>query len=614
MVFDWFNRSAAPQNPEEPQPEQSPQPPAAEEASAAVAPEVGKPEPNLEPSPSAPTAPAQPASAQVPASAAGAVDQDALDWARQAYARLKAQQEADKEAAAGAPAPSAPAPSAQSASPPPSAEAPAFAASVAVSPAAPAPQVSAADAPATTVRDPEQPVQIPRQSAEVAQPPAQGSTQEQAVREQSAAEPPAPQVFKAVIAPETPVPAPNAPAKPGPPAAPAAGLSLLEQAAAQRAQRQQELLERAIDVPAAAPAPAAPTAATSAAPVAAPSDEAAPQLGAFDEDFTWSAEVLAAQGRQLNDISLEEIDWLGRLRRGMEKTRRGFVTQLLDSLGDDPLTPEVLDDLESLLLRADVGVQATDQVLEALRKRLNEEVVEPAEGIRFLKEQLKALLDAPIQASGAPLLAPERERLNVWLMVGVNGVGKTTTLGKLANLAVRSGYSCLIAAADTFRAAAVQQVAVWGERSGVTVVSNPSANADPAAVVFDAIGAAQAKGTDLVLVDTAGRLQTKHNLMEELSKVRRIVDKLAPDAVVQSLLVLDASQGQNGLKQAMAFAQAAGLTGVVITKLDGSSRGGVALAVASEAGLPIRFIGAGEGIRDLRPFNSFEFVEALLAK
>ncbi len=474
--------------------------------------------------------------------------------------------------------------------------------------------MSAVEPPATTVQASDQSVQNSGQSAEAAQPPASESALEQAARDQSAAEPPAPQVFKAVIAPETPAQAPAAPPEPQPPTAPTAGLSLLEQAAAQRAQRQQELLDRAIDVPAAAPAPAAPTAATSAAPVAAPADEAAPQLGAFDEDFTWSAEVLAAQGRQLNDISLEEIDWLGRLRRGMEKTRRGFVTQLLDSLGDDPLTPEVLDDLESLLLRADVGVQATDQVLDALRKRLNEEVVEPAEGIRFLKEQLKALLDAPIQASGAPLLAPERGRLNVWLMVGVNGVGKTTTLGKLANLAVRSGYSCLIAAADTFRAAAVQQVAVWGERSGVTVVSNPSANADPAAVVFDAIGAAQAKGTDLVLVDTAGRLQTKHNLMEELSKVRRIVDKLAPDAVVQSLLVLDASQGQNGLKQAMAFAQAAGLTGVVITKLDGSSRGGVALAVASEAGLPIRFIGAGEGIRDLRPFNSFEFVEALLAK
>ena len=534
-----------------------------------------------------PDAPAAPASASSPA--VSAVDQDALDWARQAYARLKAQQEAEKQAAAGSPAPT-PTPPAQPASALQSPESPASAPLVDVSPTSPAPQVIGVDAPATTVQDSDQSVQTSGQSAEAAQ--------------QPGPEPSAPQFFKAVVAPETPIQAP---------AAPAAGLSLLEQAAAQRAQRQQELLERAIDGPVEAPAPASPTVVPSAAPFAAPADEAAPQLGAFDDDFTWSAEVLAAQGRELNDISLEEIDWLGRLRRGMEKTRRGFVTQLLDNLGDDPLTPEVLDDLESLLLRADVGVQATDQVLEALRKRLNEEVVEPAEGIRFLKEQLKALLDAPIQASGAPLLAPERGRLNVWLMVGVNGVGKTTTLGKLANLAVRSGYSCLIAAADTFRAAAVQQVAVWGERSGVTVVSNPSANADPAAVVFDAIGAAQAKGTDLVLVDTAGRLQTKHNLMEELSKVRRIVDKLAPDAVVQSLLVLDASQGQNGLKQAMAFAKAAGLTGVVITKLDGSSRGGVALAVASEAGLPIRFIGAGEGIRDLRPFNSFEFIEALLA-
>ncbi|CAI8169213.1 MAG: Signal recognition particle receptor FtsY [Prochlorococcus marinus str. MIT 9215] len=338
-----------------------------------------------------------------------------------------------------------------------------------------------------------------------------------------------------------------------------------------------------------------------------------PTLGEFDETFTWSAEVLAAQGQKAGDISLEEIDWLGRLRRGLEKTRQGFVTGLLENLGDDPLTPEVLDDLETLLLRADAGVKATDQVLDALRQRLNEEVVDPAEGLRFLKQQLCDLLEAPIQASGVDLLAPEKGCLNVWLLVGVNGVGKTTTLGKLASLAVRSGYSALIAAADTFRAAAVQQVQVWGERSGVSVVANPTANADPAAVVFDAIGAARSKAVDLVLVDTAGRLQTKHNLMEELQKVRRIIDRLAPEAKVESLLVLDASQGQNGLRQAMAFAEAAGLTGVVITKLDGTSRGGVALAVASEASLPIRFIGAGEGIRDLRPFNSFEFVEALLA-
>ena len=304
---------------------------------------------------------------------------------------------------------------------------------------------------------------------------------------------------------------------------------------------------------------------------------------------------------------------MGRLRRGMEQPRQGFVSGLLDNLGDDPLTPEVLDDLETLLLRADAGVQATDQVLDALRQRMNEEVVEPTEGIRFLKEQLRGLLDVPIKASGVSLLAPERDRLNIWLMVGVNGVGKTTTLGKLANLAVRSGYSALIAAADTFRAAAVQQVQVWGDRSDVPVVSNPSSNADPAAVVFDAIGAARSRGSDLLLVDTAGRLQTKHNLMEELEKVRKIIDRLAPEAKVESLLVLDASQGQNGLRQAMAFAKAAGLTGVVITKLDGTARGGVALAVASEAELPIRFIGAGEGIRDLRPFNSYEFIEALLA-
>jgi fused signal recognition particle receptor len=499
MVFDWFKRGATPP-PAAPAPADPPAAPAAE-------PPPPEPEPTPAPTSAVADAPA-PAEAPAPAPATpaiGAVDEDALAWAREAYARLRAQQEAGRSAPEAAPAPAAPA--------------------------------SAAPAPAAP---------------------------------EAEAVPPA---------------APAAPVSPAP--------SLLEQAAAQRRERLEQIT---------APAPPAPAA-----------DDVEPQLGAFDDDFTWSAEVLAAQGRSPEQMSVEEIDWLGRLRRGLEKTRRGFVTQLLANLGDDPLTPEVLDDLESTLLRADVGVQATDRVLEALRRRLNEEVVDPAEGIRFLKEQLRGLLEAPIATSGEPLLAPRRDRLNVWLMVGVNGVGKTTTLGKLANLAVRSGYSCLIAAADTFRAAAVQQVSVWGERSGVPVVANPSANADPAAVVFDAIGAARSRGTDLVLVDTAGRLQTKHNLMEELSKVRRIIDKLAPDAAVESLLVLDASQGQNGLRQAMAFASAAGLTGVVLTKLDGSARGGVALAVASEAGLPIRFVGAGEGIRDLRPFNSFEFVEALLS-
>lgn len=335
----------------------------------------------------------------------------------------------------------------------------------------------------------------------------------------------------------------------------------------------------------------------------------------LDSDFLWSAEVLAAQGRPAAQVSIEEIDWLGKLRRGMEKTRQGFVTQLLENLGDDPLSEQSLEQIETLLLKADVGIQSTDLALDRLRLRMNEAVVDAAEAISLLKQELREQLEIPLGKLGiAPLLAPIKGRLNIWLIVGVNGVGKTTTLGKLANLAVRSGYSCLMAAGDTFRAAALQQLQVWAERSGVAVIANPSANADPAAVVFDAIGAARSKNVELLLVDTAGRLQTKHNLMEELAKVRRIIDRLAPEAQVESLLVLDSSQGQNGLRQAMAFAAAAQLTGVILTKLDGSARGGVALAVAAETGLPIRFIGAGEGLRDLRPFNSFEFIEALLAK
>ena len=578
MVFDWFNRrpeAAQPAQPA-PSPEDTAASPLEEElvessvASAPGAASEGSPTESVAPF-SAPAAtesvpdPEPPQSSGQPSTEPANPDDDPLEWARQAYARLKAQKEQEQ------------AQQESSASVAPPAEA--------TTPAAPTPPQSLSAEPRSA--EPVSAEQVSDQkpcvdTVPAEQPSVEPSAVEQPFVEQAPVEQPAVE-------------------------SPSPGLSLLEQAAAQRQERQQQLEQ--------APAPEVvqPAAAVSAQPQTPvdPSDE--PSLGEFDDTFTWSAEVLAAQGRSADQVTLEEIDWLGRLRQGLEKTRQGFVTGLLENLGDDPLTPEVLDDLESLRLRADAGVQATDQVLEALRRRMNEQVVDPTEGIRFLKEQLRDLLDKPIKDSGVELLAPQREQLNVWLMVGVNGVGKTTTLGKLANLAVRSGYSAMIAAADTFRAAAVQQVQVWGDRSEVPVVANPSSNADPAAVVFDAIGAARSKGTDLVLVDTAGRLQTKHNLMEELEKIRRVVDRLAPDAHVESLLVLDASQGQNGLKQAMAFAKAAGLTGVVITKLDGTARGGVALAVASEAGLPIRFIGAGEGIRDLRPFNSFEFVEALLA-
>ena len=342
-------------------------------------------------------------------------------------------------------------------------------------------------------------------------------------------------------------------------------------------------------------------------------DNDLPQLGKFDENFTWSAMVLEAQGKKPNQISVDEIDWLSKLRKGLEETRKGFVTDLLDKLGDDPLTPETLDDLETLLLRADAGIDSTDKVMNALRKKLNEEVLGGEEGVKFLKQELISILEKPIISSGNKILVPEKGKLNIWLIVGVNGVGKTTTLGKLAHLSVQSNYKTLIAAADTFRAAAVEQLQIWGERSDVDVVSNQSKNADPAAVVFDSINSAIKRETDLLLVDTAGRLQNKNNLMDELSKIRKIIQKKVPNANVESLLVLDASQGQNGLKQAKGFAKSAELTGAIITKLDGTSRGGVSLAVSMEVNLPIRFIGAGEGIRDLRPFNSFEFIEALLA-
>ena len=332
----------------------------------------------------------------------------------------------------------------------------------------------------------------------------------------------------------------------------------------------------------------------------------------LDEAFLWSAEVLASQGRRPDQISLEEITWLNKLRQGLDKTRRGLVNQLKSIVGQGPLNDEAVEEIESLLLQADVGVKATDKIIGSLQARLREDALPPDQAISYLKSLLRDMLDAPLEGGHNLTFTPEKGKLSVWLMTGVNGAGKTTTIGKLTHIATKSGFECLIGAADTFRAAAVEQVKVWGARSGVEVIANPGQNTDPASVVFDAISAAKSRGTELLLIDTAGRLQNKKNLMDELTKVRKIIDKKAPDANVESLLVLDATLGQNGLRQAQVFAEAAQLSGVVLTKLDGTARGGVALAVVQELNLPIRFIGAGEGIEDLRPFSSYEFVEALL--
>ena len=381
----------------------------------------------------------------------------------------------------------------------------------------------------------------------------------------------------------------------------AANLSFLEQAAAQRQAKQDKLIASSIE-----------TEIPEILTITTETEVTIPEL-VFDDGFRWSAEVLAAQGRKAEDISIEEITWLKKLRLSLDKTRRNILNRLKSIVGQGPLNQDAVNEIESLLLQADVGVEATDYIITALQKKLLAEVTPPAQAIAYLKEILRDMLDAPLQNQIKSRFAPEKETLTIWLITGVNGAGKTTTIGKISHLAQKSGYKCLIGAADTFRAAAVEQVKVWGNRSGVEVIANPGKNTDPAAVVFDAIAAAQSRETELLLIDTAGRLQNKKNLMDELGKIRRIITKKAPNSHVESLLVLDATLGQNGLRQAEVFSQAAQLSGVVLTKLDGTARGGVALAVVQQLGLPIRFIGAGEGIEDLRPFSSYEFVEALLS-
>jgi fused signal recognition particle receptor len=379
---------------------------------------------------------------------------------------------------------------------------------------------------------------------------------------------------------------------------------------ADREVRLARLRETAVDTPGVQPLVESPASAVGSS-VASVGELADPVL--LDGDFLWSAELLAMQGRRPEDISIEEITWLKQLRQGLDRTRRSLINNLRSIVGQGPLNEDGVMEIEALLLQADVGVAATDRIIAQLQAKLKEDVLPPEQAIAYLKQILRELLEEPLQGRHRVAFAPEKGKLNIWLITGVNGAGKTTTIGKLAHIATKSDFQCLIAAADTFRAAAVEQVKVWGARSNVEVIANPGQNTDPASVVFDAISAAQSRGTELLLVDTAGRLQNKKNLMDELSKIRRIIDKQTVEANVESLLVLDATLGQNGLQQAKVFAEAAQLSGVVLTKLDGTAKGGIALAIVQQLGLPIRFIGAGEGIEDLRPFSSYEFVEALIS-
>ena len=297
-----------------------------------------------------------------------------------------------------------------------------------------------------------------------------------------------------------------------------------------------------------------------------------------------------------------------RMRQAVTRTRESFSSRIE---GIAALTRTVderdLEELETALITSDLGVQTTTAILDALRERARRKAIEGGEELRaLLKEQLQAILEAPRQPA-APPAAPPR----VTFLVGVNGTGKTTTSGKLAAWNRAQNRSVLLCAADTFRAAAIEQLEIWASRSGVEMIKTRPGG-DPSAVLYDAISAAKARGIDDVVVDTAGRLHTKAGLMDELDKLRRTAGRLVPGAPHEVLLVMDATTGQNGLQQARLFTQSAGVTGIVLTKLDGTAKGGVTVAIARELNLPVRYVGVGEQMGDLLEFSPKEFVESLV--
>jgi len=306
----------------------------------------------------------------------------------------------------------------------------------------------------------------------------------------------------------------------------------------------------------------------------------------------------------------QEPSLLEKLKSGVQKTRAGLVSALEDALqGRKQIDAELLEELEYTLIGADIGVRTTDEILERIRERADRSTLADAGEVRVLiREHLLEILQASERAPARVAEPPA-----VILVVGVNGSGKTTTIGKLANRFKNEQRSVLLCAADTFRAAAIEQLEVWGERTGTQVVRQTSGS-DPSAVLFDALHAARARKVDYVIVDTAGRLQTKANLMAELEKMSRTARKVISDAPHEVLLVLDATTGQNGLEQARKFTEASGVTGIVLTKLDGTAKGGIVVAIARELNLPIRYVGVGEKVDDLLPFDSEAFVESLFSK
>jgi len=303
----------------------------------------------------------------------------------------------------------------------------------------------------------------------------------------------------------------------------------------------------------------------------------------------------------------QEPSLLEKLKSGVQKTRAGLVSALEDALqGRKEIDADLLDELEFTLISADIGVRTTEEILERIRQRVERHQVNDAAELKgLIREHLLEIL-----AASERLPARVSEPPAVVLVVGVNGSGKTTTIGKLAQRFQNEQRSVLLCAADTFRAAAIEQLEIWGQRTGSPVIRQ-NAGSDPSAVLFDALSAARARKMDYVIVDTAGRLQTKENLMAELQKMSRTARKVIPDAPHEVLLVLDATTGQNGLEQARKFTETSGVTGIVLAKLDGTAKGGIVVAIARELNLPIRYVGVGEKAADLLPFDAEKFIESL---
>jgi fused signal recognition particle receptor len=303
----------------------------------------------------------------------------------------------------------------------------------------------------------------------------------------------------------------------------------------------------------------------------------------------------------------QEPSLLEKLKAGVQKTRAGLVSALEDALeGKRQIDADLLDELEFTLISADIGVRTTQEILDRIRERVGRHQLNDASELKgLIREHLVEILAASERAPARVSEPPA-----VVLVVGVNGAGKTTTIGKLAKRFQTEQRSVLLCAADTFRAAAIEQLEIWGTRTNSPVVrQNPGS--DPSAVLFDALNAARARKTDYVIVDTAGRLQTKENLMAELQKMSRTAKKVIPDAPHEVLLIIDATTGQNGLEQARKFTETSGVTGIVLTKLDGTAKGGIVVAIARELNLPIRYIGVGEKAEDLLPFDSEKFIASL---